>query len=226
MIWPAHLEGFFARGVETMVLRIDMEGSKLEPQYPYLHPLFDVYRPWTEAGVWTLWVALVSRDADLRRLAIDALIFGVTEGMASTDLLSDVFVKLGKSESLKLNRAADSLGEVARVDDLHRGVVAYILERYVASLSGLPRGSHHILELLHESLTVLGGPLHPGAAQVLRGVKGSGKAAKLAKQLVAFEGMGPSGGRALAHQRAWDARVGWAQRMAGGLRNPIGPAPS
>ena len=67
------------------------------------------------------------------------------------------------------------------------------------------RGSSKLAAEKVSASTALGSPSGQQSQDVNRG-----------EVVFAFEGVGPSGGRVLAHQRAWEARVKWARRMAGG----------
>ncbi len=76
MLWPLKIDAALARGAGLMVERLDLGASASEPLHPFLEPLFEVNRPWSELARLTLWLALASRDGDLRRLATDLLIEG------------------------------------------------------------------------------------------------------------------------------------------------------
>ena len=115
---------------------------------------------------------------------------------------------------IKLNRLANSLREASRTSVLAERVVAGILDRLIASWQSLPRDGHHVLSLQLELFTNLQQAPSPEAAGVLSGVQGSGKAAKLARQLGALKAAESSRMMRLATVEAVEGRVARARRIA------------
>src|SRR5262249_41204151 len=79
-IWPHNYDAHFAKGAKQMSQRLDDHASNWFPNAAYLEPLFDPDTPFTEMAQLLLAVSLISRDADTRGLAIDALGQVVTDG--------------------------------------------------------------------------------------------------------------------------------------------------
>jgi hypothetical protein len=222
MTWPQHLTAHLVQGVRRLMLRLDMDGSGLEPYYAYLTPLFDPWRPLDELPCLLLWVGLGCKDADTRRLAIDVAIEGIGTGRVAASQLATVLVRLAQGGWLKLNRISASAREVARVSDLHQLVVAETMEQYVESLAGWPRGVHEPLELLHELLVTLGRPIAPQTRTSLEARAGGGKAAKAARLILRDAPAEPGPRCRAAYIAAWGARVERAERLLGAGSMPRG----
>ena len=96
------------------------------------------------------------------------------------------------------------------------------MDRLIASWEVLPRDGHHVLSLQVELLASLEHELSPQAREVLSGVKGSGKAAKLAKQLCAMEASPASIPIKQAAIEAAEGRLARAERIDRYLRQEAG----
>ena len=92
-------------------------------------------------------------------------------------------------------------------------VVADVIDQLIAGWEGLPRDAHHVLTLQLELLTKLRRPPSPAAKEVLAGAKGSGKSAKLARQICSLEA-GDRGSQRAAVLQALDGRLMRAERVA------------
>lgn len=178
LMWPQNLDHYWVQAARCMADRLDCDAGSMYPNYAFLEPLFEVDRPWTEPAVLCLCLALVSKDLDLRGTGLDALIEGIEDGRAHPELLLPVLMRLYRQGSLKLNRLAESLGEVARSGELARWTVAKILGTVLAD--PLPKGAHHLLEQLLETTKTLPSKTR----QNLRQVSGASKTAKLCQQLL------------------------------------------
>jgi hypothetical protein len=91
--------------------------------------------------------------------------------------------------------------------------VAEILDRLIASWAELPRDGHAILALQLGLLSNLRQATSQEARAVLAQVKGSGKAAKLAKQLCGFETDDQSAAVRQAVLEATEGRIARAERI-------------
>ena len=134
--------------------------------------------------------------------------------MADARGLGETLVRLSAGGWLKLNRLADSLREVTRTSVLAERVVAEILDQLIAAWNSLPRDGHHVLSLQMELHSNLRTALTPEAQNVLNRVKGSGKGAKLAKQLCALTAEQPSQPMRLAAIEAAEGRLARGERIA------------
>ena len=197
--WPANPDGFYCTGATMVLARLDDKSSVDAPNHAYLHPLFEPTRPWSGAACLLAMLGLVSKDADVNGLAMDAVIEAVGDGRADGGRLGGALAGLADPRVLKLNRLAASLGEVSRVSPLHALAAAEMLQAVMAAYEELPRDAHHGLQLLRELMIDLG--LGPGERlrAKLAGVTGGGKAAKLAREIAAME---PTGGAAVGVVRA------------------------
>ena len=187
LVWPLNADPYLAAGVTSLVARIDGSSSTLEPHHVFLEPLFERDRPWRGLACLAVWIGLLSKGADSRGTAMDVLIEAIDDGRAHPHLMGEILALIFASGWMRLNRLAESLSEVARLSPLHAWFAASVLESLVASYEELPRDAHHVLSLLLELLTDLGMALNPDARQTLDGIRGSSKAAKAARGLLALE---------------------------------------
>ncbi len=221
-VWPMNADPLLATAARAMAHRLDDAGSTMEPNHAFLDPLFDADRPWTPVACLAAAVGLAGRDADVRGLCVDALIEAVADGRFDPRPLAAQLGLLAGGGLLKLNRVGGALAEVARVSPLHAWAAAEVLAALVGSFDGpLPRDAHHLLAPLLELLSQLALPLPAEARGPLSAIKGSSKAAKLAKSLLSRPGS-PDGrplhdarsilaeGR-LARARRWSRREGIGQ---------------
>lgn len=186
-VWPLNSDPYLAAGVISLIGRIDAPSSTLQPNHVFLEPLFEPDRPWSEVACLAVWIGLLSKDADVRGTALDALIEAIDDGRAHAGLMGAVLARIFAGGWTRLNRLAESLGEVARLSPLSARFAARVLESLVASYQKLPRDAHHVISLLLELLTDLGTALNPDARKALEGIRGSSKAAKAARGLLALE---------------------------------------
>ena len=181
--WPLNTDSSMAAGVPAIMSRIDENTAAFAPNFAFLEPAFESYRPWKEITRLVLWLGMVSKDNDLSGYAIDAMIEGVEDGRGHPDELAAVLVKVAEGGWIKLNRLAGSLRQVASVSDVHRYVVARILDRFIADVETLPGRPHPVLALMVELFATLS--LAPSAEAIVRlkTITGASKSAKLAKKL-------------------------------------------
>lgn len=213
-LWPLHDEAWLAQGVGLLVGRIETTASASAPLHPYLLPLFEPDRPWTDIGMLLLWLAAASRDADLRRLAGDLLIEGIEDGRAHPAALASVLLRLNQGGWLKANRLVETLREVARISPLHQWTVASLMEQALAVFIAQPGKANLGLELLLELLADLHCGPAPTTLERLAYV-GGGKAGNAAKALTAMVGRTPLVQSAVGLAEAWERRIRRLERWAG-----------
>ena len=209
--WPANPDGCLAVACSKLRGRLDDAGLVFEAVPGWMAPLQAVDQGWSEMARTALWLGLLSRNDQSRGTSIDALIEGIADGRADTAALVDTLLHIASGGWIKLNRLADSLREVTRTSILAERVVAEVMDRLIASWTELPRDGHHVLALQMELLNNLQQGLSPAARESLSTVKGTGKAAKLAKQL--------SGVSLIPRRRLREAAV---QAVEGRLRGRSG----
>lgn len=209
-LWPQNLDGFLVDGIRHLRNRVNAPASSLEPNHLYLQPLLATDRPWNELTWLALWIALVSKDAGARGLALDVLIAGIEDGRALLKL--DVLLKLAAAEWFKLNRLADAAREVARVSPRHAWWCAELLQAFAAELTSWSSDIHHILALLLELLTQLQLSVSEQHRGRLAAQKSSGKSAKLHKALLDLQRSPSSAQRQRAHELGLEAALSRAER--------------
>jgi len=212
MSWPMNCDAFFATGAVAIAFRIDDPSSTFNPNFAFLSPLFEPDRPLTEMGTLALCTALVSRDADARAQAVDVLTESLQDGRAHHIQIADVLTKLSSDAWMKLNRLADTMGEISRLSAMHAHVSAFILQHWLAARRELPRDTHYILTLLLDLLARLGLPLADETRGVLEGLKGSSKTAKLASRILNVKPEAPTQMHAEAMLQHLDSRLSRAER--------------
>ena len=172
------------KGASRLARRMDDESHGLAPWFGFLQSLFQKNRPWGEAGHLLLCLGLVGRNADVKGLAVDALIDGIDGRLFDPRAFVEVMTRLCAGQWVKLNRLAEGLLRVAQVSALHARVVSEALQTWLPLLDLQDRGAFHLLEVLVEIQAVTRRPLAEPAQAALRSVRGSGKTAKLAKDLL------------------------------------------
>jgi hypothetical protein len=213
-LWPANLDAVLAEGVRQLRERINSPASAFDPHYIYLQPLLRPDLPWNEISYLALWLALVSKDAGSRGMAIDVLIAGIEDGRA--ELKCDVPLKLAGGEWFKLNRLAEAGREIARVSPRHAWWWAEFLQRFLFQLPAWPTEVHYLLALLLELLSELQLGVGDLWRENLQARQVSGKSAKLLKSILALQTTANSTARQQAHRVAIEATLSRAERWAAG----------
>ncbi|MCA9027747.1 MAG: hypothetical protein KDA86_21235 [Planctomycetaceae bacterium] len=211
---PLNTNATLAYATCQLLARIDAKSSSFEPVNGYMSPLLSLDRPWAEIGRVALCLGMLSRDEQARGIAIDVLIDGITDGRADGGCLGETLTHLAGGGWMKLNRLAEALREVTRTSVLAERVVGEILDQLIASWESLPRDGHHVLSLQVELLASLEHELSPKAREVLSSVQGSGKVAKMAKQLCAIKVSPKSLPMRQACLEAAEGRLARAERIA------------
>jgi len=185
--WPQNPNAANIIAVECLMGRIDEDSSGWEPNYGFLEGLFQKNRPWFESGHLHLCIALAGKDADVRGLAIDAMIEGIEKGLLDIDICAGVLVKLSEGGWLKLNRLGDNLMTVSETSNLHAWVVSDLIQKWIQKTDLKQRFIFRMFEVLLEALSIL--ELSPAAETktALQTIKGSSKAAKTAKALIGMK---------------------------------------
>jgi hypothetical protein len=177
--WLQNREPLLARMAKNILHNINSIGNDWQDDYSIL---FDPDFPLDENGSWLLTLALVTKHDDVRRLTLDLLIAAVEEKRVNA-------AKIGENIALLLEhkftilRWTKSFRELARISQLHAlfawKVMITLLEKVGPAC---PMG---FTELLLELKDEYGFAVPAVALEQLKQVSGSGKAATLAKKLVA-----------------------------------------
>lgn len=208
-VWPAKLDGYWASVVKDYVMNLEEKTSSVYSSL--LEPLFEPDQPLHELAVLALIVASQCKNADIHTTATDAWITLIADGRGDARLMGQVLSRLSGDGWLKLNRLTAVLREVSRVSSLHAWTMAEMLQDLVSAYSELPADVHHVLQLLRELLVQLGLGIRSQLRTKLTSSKGTGKTAKLAKQLAVLEETA-SGEQHTALLQLLDARIQRAER--------------
>jgi hypothetical protein len=184
-IWPQNPSAAFIRGAAKLVQRIDENSSSWNPGFGFVHSLFQKNRPWGEPGHLLLCLGLVGKDADAKGLAVDALIEGVDGRLFDPEIFAATMAKLAEGKWVKFNRLGDALMQVVQISDLHAYIIGDAIQKWIPAMDFTQKNTFQLLEVLVEAQAVAGTNVAPAARDALRSIHGSGKAAKLAKRLLA-----------------------------------------
>jgi hypothetical protein len=182
--WPQNPAGAQMKGASRLAGKMDDESLILAPWFGFLQSLLQKNRPWGEAGHLLLCLGLIGRDADVKGLAVDALIDGIDGRLFDPRAFVEVMTRLCAGQWAKLNRLAEGLLRVVQVSTLHARVVSEALQAWLPLLDLKERGALHMVKVLVEIQAITQQPLAEPAQAALRSVRGSGKIAKLAKDLL------------------------------------------
>lgn len=185
-LWPSHRESFFAHGLPRLQRAVDWSDNGDRETPGYLEPLLEPHTELRPMAGLALALGLAAQDPALRGHAQDALIAVISDGRLDAAVLGAAMARLLYIGNNKLMRWAKSLAEVARVSPRHAAAVADVLPRILhADPARAPRDLGALLELLVELSSETGLPLSdPQARAYLGALNGSGKVARLARQLL------------------------------------------
>jgi len=183
-VWPQNPSASYMRGAQSLAERIDSNSSTWNPSRGYFHALFQRGRPWREPGHLLLCLGLVGKDADARGLGIDALIEGIDWRLFDPEIFASTIIRLVEGGWIKFSRLADALMPVIQVSQLQALVVSEALQQIVTKIELQQKNAFRLLEVLVEAQAMTGKPLPYATRQMLAGMRGSGKVAKIAKQLI------------------------------------------
>ncbi len=183
-VWPAKLDGYWMSAVKDYVLNLEEKTSNAYSAL--LEPLFQQDQLFSELAALALLIASQCKNAEIRTTALDAWIALIADGRGDARLLGNVLGRLCSDGWLRLNRLTAVLREASRVSPLHAWTIAEMLQDLVAAYAELPADAHYVLQLLRELLVELGLRIRPELRSKLETNSGSGKTAKLARQLAAL----------------------------------------
>jgi hypothetical protein len=211
-IWPLGQDSFFAAGAERL-LASEWSPMNARDLRPFLEMLIEPDVPLRTIARLLLAGSLASNLTVLQGLAVDALVASIDDGRIDGKLLGEAIHRVLADELVKTNRLTKALSEAARVSVLHNYVIAEAVQRALPALAAPPRDLHLLLELLNEVLCETGERLAESEIEsFLRGLKVSGKTAKLARDLLALTGGADQSNRMRAAARALVGRVERAER--------------
>jgi hypothetical protein len=182
-IWPHNYDAHLAKGAKQISQRLDDHASNWHPKAAYLEPLFDPDTLFSEMAQLLLAVSLISRDADVRGLAIDALEQVIKDGRCTGPEFGHLVGRLMATGFVRRNRLAATLEAVAKSSPWHAHVCAQIVQTALIQ-APFTADLHFLLSALQEWLSELGEPLGKEVTTVLGEMKAGGKSAKLIKTLM------------------------------------------
>jgi len=184
-VWPQNPTGAYFRSARELVRRIDDDASSWSPSHGLFDALFVKGRPWGESGHLVLCLGLISKDADAKGLAIDALIEGIDSRAFHPERFGEIMQKLSAGEWIKLNRIGASLTQVALASPLHAAMISEATQLWLQRFDLSQRNAFYALESLSHAQASSGAPLNSAMRANLETLSGKSKAAKLAKDLLA-----------------------------------------
>ncbi len=209
---------YLVRAATNVRSRLNENSSSFEPNYAFYEELFEPDRIWTEFGHLVVLLGLISKDNDVKRQAIDAMIEAVLDGRADPAIFADVTHTIFGCGWSGLKRLADSLAEVARMTPLHRWFATASLEPLITTFRGkLPIGAASILELYLDGLIEMGLAVDKDVESTCSVIKGSSKSAKAAKRIIAAKLVDRSEKRDEAKSIALQSRLDRADRWQNAL---------
>jgi hypothetical protein len=182
--WPLNPHSCYLTGALQQIDRLDMNGSSWSPTFGFFYGLFQKNRPWCEASHLLLSLGFIAKDADTKGLSVDAIITGIESRNLDIKMFSNALTKISSAGWIKVNRLADNLLQVAQVSSLHAYVICEIIQAWLISSDINQHNLYRILEVLLEARSQTKQPLKIELSEILSQLNGSGKAARLAKQIL------------------------------------------
>jgi hypothetical protein len=185
-LWPAHREGLSARGIPALQLAVEWSDTRDRETCGYLDALIDSHARLGPVATLALALGLAAQDVALRGLAQEALIAAIPELRVDAVELGGALSRMWDTGLSKLARLTKSFAEVARISPEHAVVVAELVRRTLhGDPARAPRELGAMLELLVELQIETDTPLtDPRTREYLAAIDGTGKSARLAKQLL------------------------------------------
>ncbi|MCA9072868.1 MAG: hypothetical protein KDA84_28290, partial [Planctomycetaceae bacterium] len=214
-LWPTAFESFFATGAECIGENLDWWEAQWHNRC-FMEPLLDSDTPLLDMGEILLLCGLAAKEPGEHGLAVDIAIQAIQDGRLGTDNMSHMLTTGITSGHFNLQRLAKRLHDIASMTDLHAYVVMHSAETALPTVDveQLQRGLGDIFELISEiGARLERGIEAPASRTFLESIKGSNKAAKTAKQLLAIQTyLDPSEIITSAIQNRMDRLEIWAKR--------------
>jgi hypothetical protein len=182
LTWLHNRESLFALYAKRMLQNIDSVGTYWQINFDLL---FDPDISVAENGRYFLALALSSKNNDLSRLALDALIAAVSECRMSANSFGQSMANLLPSGVITPIRWTRSLRELAKVSTLHGHFVWQCLSRMMIEAESTPNQQISFLEILTELQLEHHFTCSKELEESLSSITGNGKGAKLAKNILA-----------------------------------------
>jgi hypothetical protein len=187
MIWPIARESCFAGAIQDCFHNLDWGGAEWQNR-TMLEPLLDPGTPLRHAGLLLLVGMLSAKESGESGLATDIAIRAIDDGRLGSDNLGAALAELLPSQLVKPGRWQKTLGEITRASTVHAATVQIALQQsFVGKPDSLPKDYSKLLELLHELSVELKLPIGSDSCREFLKRVSSGKAGKLARELLALQ---------------------------------------
>ncbi len=183
--WLHNHESLLAFYAKRMLQNIDSIGSYWHGDFELL---FDPDISMAGHGRYFLCFAMSSKNNDLSRLAVDALIAAVGECRIGGTAFGEAMAAILPTGVITAVRWSRGLRDMSRTSPLHAHFAWQAISALITKASVAPTQLIPFLELLVELQIEHGFKANDALVQTLSGITGGGKATKLAKTILAFAG--------------------------------------
>lgn len=185
LVWPLCREGYYALGVQCIAANVDWWEARWGDRQ-FLEPLLDPDEPVGDMAMRLLSVALGSAEPGQRRIAVDVAVQALDDRRIDGPALGAGLAAWLRIGVLKPVRVVASLGDIAVASALHSVEALRALEVVLATAEVPARQAAGLLDLMLRLVHEVGAPVtDDGVRRYLAGLRGTGKAAGLARQLLA-----------------------------------------
>ncbi|MCA9060024.1 MAG: hypothetical protein KDA85_16065, partial [Planctomycetaceae bacterium] len=211
-VWPANSTPLLARGLFHLKKNIDWK-SRLWTNRVYLERLLNPDEPLTEVAALLLVIGLAAKEPGEVAVATDVAIHAIHDGRLIGSVLGPVLRGTLSTDLFRISRWAKALTEIARPSALHAEVVRSILASVLTGdLKSDFKDLAALLELYYELTLQTGAAIEEPTRAWLSGFSGSGKAAKVVRQLLKIDPAAPNPSAQEALQLAAQWRLERVQR--------------
>ncbi len=207
--WLHNRESLLALYAKRMLLNIESVGSYWHGDFELI---FDPDMSLAENGRYFLCFAMSSKNNDLSRLAVDALIAAVKERRISAAGYGEAMAQVLPTGVITAVRWTRGLRDASRTSPLHAWFAWHSAGIVIEKATINPTQQIPFLELLTEIQVEHGFTMHDGLRNALAGITGTGKGAKLAKTLLSYRSNPDSNGDLSAALQSLQSRLERAER--------------
>ena len=195
---PVCRDSYWIEAMNRMLERLENGPARQAPNAAFFECLFDPNYQWEETACGAVVVAMLGKDTDASRVAIDAMIESIPRKSVSVNRMGVALIRVFNSPLAKPKRFAERFVEVAGASPEHRAFVAASLDRLIAGWARPEKELNPtqidrfakaadcgpILDLCLESMTELGVAPEPETVVALQDVAAKGKVGKAIKSII------------------------------------------
>lgn len=185
--WPAMPDAVHMQGAKNITVRLNEDGDSVISGYGFFDGLFPPRQYWHPPAHLVLVLGLLARNADVKAISVDAMIYGIEKGLFEPDQWVTTLLHLQTGGWVKVGRLKDTLTPLVQTSALHAFVVSDILQSWLSQTDLSARNMFAPLEILLEAQSTIRQPLSDNVKTALADLKGSSKAAKLAKTILSLD---------------------------------------